>query len=174
MEDITINIPGFIKAVILPEESGVYKCTSQNTGKSFYILVEDSCPDDYRIKWLGEDGIYKFGSFPKYRTETNTNKEGVLVDVFNYSLSEAATRSKLISKDNQKKITLTKKSVPTDIFLMYMDLAKSVKVYLNVGDLITDKWIEVKVRWQPVFVSKKEMHDIVIELSLPEDYIQVL
>lgn len=170
MNDIVFPNATFQKAVICPEEEGIYKATIN--GKSFYILVEDSCINDIRIKWLGVDGIYKHGTFLWTTQEKWNSKESGEVEVFNNSLSEAVARASVISKDNTRTITLHKTACPNDIFKMYMDLSKSPKVYLNVGDLLNDIWIEIKVKWQPILNLKKSHHTFSIDIELPEDYIQ--
>ena len=172
MNDIVFPNSTLQKAVIYPEESGIYKATIN--GKNFYVIVEDSCVSDIRIKWLGENGFYKHGTFSIYTSEKHSSKEGVSVEIFNYSLSEAVAKSSLVSKSNQRTLTLQKKNVRKDIYKMYIDLAKSPKVYLNLGDLRVDKWIEVSVKWTPNLIYKKEFQDISIEVDLPEDYIQKL
>lgn len=174
MDNINLGVTtAFYKAVILPEESGIYKATTDD-GTNFYVIVEDSCADDIQIKWLGAKGIYKHGIFSKYITEKQTSIEGIKIEVYNYSLSTAKAISSLISKSNQRTLILKKKTVQRSIFELYLDLAKSPKVYLNLGSQIEDIWVEVTVKWNPVLSTKKEFQDITIEVELPEDFIQRL
>jgi len=174
IEEIDLGVStGFFKAVIFPTEEGVYKATT-NEGTNFYVIVEDSCIDDVRVKWLGENGMYKHGTFSQWHTEKQTSKEGISIGIFNDSLSTASARESVVLKTNQRTLSLVKKNVRKDIYLMYLDLAKSPKVYINVGDLLTDKWIEVGVKWSPSTIAYKNFQDIVLEIEFSEDYIQKL
>lgn len=173
MNSITFSTSEMWKAAILPSETGIYKA-SKSGATSFYVIVEDSSLDDIRVKWLGSNGFYKHGTFLKWTTEKQNAKEGFLVEVYNTSLSEAKARRSLVSKTNQRTLTLIKKAVEREIYDLYLDLAKSPKVYLNVGDWLNDKWIEVTVKWQPIKIERKTLHDITIEVEMPEDFIQKL
>ena len=178
MDSINLSsTTAFYKAVITPDEAGYYKATVNDGGGNsyyFYVIVEDSCLDDIRVKWLGEQGIYKYGTFSEYKTEKHSAKKGLSVDVFNYSLSSAVARSSIVSKTNQRTWTLQKKTVPKEVYQLYLDLAKSPKVYLNVGDYVTDKWIEVSVKWTPSLLTKKDFQNITLDIEFPEDYVQNL
>lgn len=165
----------FTKAAIFPTEAGVYLVEDvAGVLPSSYLIVEDSCSDDIRVKWLSSDGIYRHGSFSKYATRQTTGKDGNEVNIFNYSLSTAQRTKSLISKSRQDSMQLQKFKVSKLIYDIYRDLATSPKVYLNIGTLINAKWVEVKIAWTPETNYKKEFYDIKLTVTLPEHFKQML
>lgn len=176
MDNIQFTGSGkFKKAAIRPTEAGVYRADDVNEVKpSFYIIVEDSCIDDIRLKWLGNDGLYKFGTFSYFKTTSIKATKGEFINVINYSLSTAKAKKKLNSNIGQETWTLKKQQVPTYVYEFYKDLATSVKVYLNIGNLTTDKWIEVEVDFTPTIKSKNNFHNIELTINLPQQFGQTL
>ncbi len=177
---IVLPSVGFYKIPITGNnESGVYKVNIRDTNisgaimQTHYIIVEKTCIDDIQIKWLAKDGFYKFGTFNKYTNNNRKTKDGLEVPTYFTAFSDTLTRNSLITKTQQKGITLNKAQVATDTLEYYLDLACSPKVYLNIGTIAVANWVEVKVNWQPSYNANNNFHKISVNIQLPESYIQI-
>ena len=177
----SVDQSAFIKVPIVgnPTE-GLYKVNVRDTNisgtilQTHYIYVEASCIDDIHIKWLAKDGYYKFGTFSKFQNSYNKIKQGQTIPTYFTQLSETKSRETVLTKELQKGLELSKNRVDSNKLDYYLDLASSPKVYMNIGDVVTDNWIEVQVQWSPSYSFKTNFHNIKVKFNLPKSYIQQL
>jgi len=132
-------------------------------------LTEIHCENDYFLKWLDRDGIYRFGTFNSYATASTKVGEAVKTDNYIEYLSGADARSTVHSRAIDPTLALHKRRVSSEIYNHYESLAGSPKVYLQNGDGV---WREVVVEWNSSRVQDRNFHDIDIIIYLGSDYIQ--
>jgi hypothetical protein len=140
--------------------------------QSHYIIVEPSCVDDICLKWLAKDGFYKFGTFSKYVTKSESTKDGLKVPTYFTALSDTLSNERITTKELQKSLRLGKQQVSNLALDYYSDLGSSPKVYLDTTGL--GDWIEVFVNWNPSYGTKKKYRTIFIDVNLPKSYNQIL
>jgi hypothetical protein len=145
--------------------------------QTHYIIIEDMCEDDIRIKWLSKEGFYKYGVFSQYLKSNRKIKDGLKVPVYFTEMYDQKANENIITKELQIGLRLRKLQTGTTKLEYYLDLASSPKVYLNIGTqtyLRSPDWLQVNVKWNPNYFVKKNFHDIVIDVYKPKSYIQQL
>jgi hypothetical protein len=120
---------------------------------------------------LSKEGFYKFGTFGRFYNKSTQSKDGLIVDKSMTSFLLEQSRERVITKERTDSLTLYKQQVSREIVEYYRDLLGSPLVYANLG--VYD-WIEVKINGSFSINTKKNFHNLQIELILPDSYCQEL
>lgn len=128
------------------------------------IKPRTECGNFVQIKWLDENGQYRFFPFIESRKETFEVKDIGEISIFNTSLVGALSATKIVAKDVSKKITLYQTNVTPEERGILSGLYKSIDVYVSYG--ISDVWQRVKVKGEANSIIPKNNRLNNIELTV--------
>ena len=139
------------------------------------IEIKDFCEGSKRIKFLNKDGQYRFVVFNKYYEINDKPKEIGKVNNIITSLLSSQTAEKSVGYKNERKLDLVSESISQDELNVFKDLWTSPRVYLYIGDGLTDEisdWVEVTIQTKnPITkIPKGSYTDIKLSAILPKHY----
>lgn len=139
------------------------------------IIIKDWCEGNKRIKFINKDGQYRFLSFNRYFEGKDKVKELGKVNKLMTSLLDSQSSESSIGNKNDRTLSLRSDDISEDELLILNDLWASPRIYLYIGDGITEEkkdWIEVTIKAKkPILNIKKGSYtDILIDLTLPKHY----
>ena len=156
-----------------------------NTTISFYIngalavthsiVVKPYCTGEKLIKYLDKDGQYRFYPFNKYYEERIDAKLIGKTNEFITSILTAQSNEKNIGYKSTKTLSLIATGVSSDELALLSELYDSPRVYLYIGDGITDlekDWLLVTVVKNDGVVKRRKANfgQFSIDIELPEHF----
>lgn len=126
------------------------------------IKPRSECGNFIQLRWLDNNGQYRFFSFIESRKESFEVKEIGSLSIFNISLVGALGASKVITKDVTKKVTLYQTNVTPEERQILAGLYTSIDVSMSYG--FTDVWQRVETKGDANFIIPKNNRLSNIEL----------
>jgi len=139
------------------------------------IEVRAYCDESKRLKFLNKDGQYRFATFNRFYETKDKPKEIGRANKIISSLLSSQSDTESIGYKNDKTISLTADDISQTELLVLKDLWTSPRVFLYVGDGVTDTeedyiQVEVKVKNPINRISKGSFIDIKLDVILPRHY----
>jgi hypothetical protein len=128
------------------------------------IKPRSVCGDFVQIKWLDNNGQYRFFPFLENRKENINVKELGELSVFNVSLVGALSKSKIVSKDVTKNITLYQINVTSEERKILETLYSSIDIYMSYG--VSNVWQRIKLKGDAPVILPKNDKTSTIELNV--------
>ena len=139
------------------------------------IVIKDWCEDNKRIKFLNRDGQYRFTSFNRFYEYADKPKQIGKVNKLITSLLDSQSDTDSVGVRNERMLYLTADDISEAELNIMKDLWTSPRVFLYVGDGITDvesDYVQVIIKAKnPVNnIPKGSYIDLRIEVKLPKHY----
>lgn len=157
------------------QEKKIYFFRNTTLIKTVTFSIRSFCSTQKLIKYLDRQGQYKFYAFNKfYEIKNNPRLLGKTNEVIT-SILTAQTNSKSLGFKDEKTISLVAEDVSESDLTLLEDLFISPRVYLYIGDGISDTasdWLQVDIKpqSQPIRRKKASSGKINIDIALPEQF----
>lgn len=173
---------GYYRYKLIPTEVGESEVKFYKNGSldlTCKIIAKELCGDYKILKYLDQDGKYRFYPFNKYYNKQDAPKQIGTINKTIESLLTSQSDSKNIGYNNTRSLTLTADYVTNDEMELLSSLFLSPAVYLYIGngqdDDYTNTWLQVTVKGDGVIKqNKKNARKLTVEVTLPEFYTQTL
>lgn len=138
------------------------------------IVPITTCAGDLILKYIDKNGQYRFYPFNKFYKTFDTPRSIGATNKFITSILTDQTNKQNIGYRNERKMNLTA-DVPNDELEKLIDIYTSPRIYLYVGDGITDiasDWLEIGIEVSDPVVRRRKSNTgrIDITLTLPENF----
>lgn len=141
------------------------------------VVVRNFCKGkSIYLKYLSNDGRYKFISFCKYSINNHSGESLGSISRLTTDLYSGKSSSEQIGYDKSSSITATVTNVGFDEFKEISDVVTSSKVYMQVNensDSINDSeenWILVTVDGNMQYNTKNPSQNFILNINLPKQY----
>lgn len=142
------------------------------------VKVRETCTGWRQLKWLDENGQYRFFAFTEFYKVTDSPKQIGQSSNFITSLFDSQTNAKNIGQSNERSILLRAVNVTSEERSILASLAVSPRVYLYTGDFTKDEssdYIQVTVKTDGVAKNEKgRPGNFEVTVALPKYYTQTM
>jgi hypothetical protein len=168
-EGATTYAVGFVRKKIQPTTEGITTESIYIDGveKPHNVKVRQWCTGDQLIKYLDNNGQYRFFPFTKYyQRRSNPDPIGTISEIV-LSLADDPGDTREIGYKNKNILTLSQSQLNSTEKALLEDLYNSKEVYLLVGA----KYVRVIVRGDNISrLPKANFSDLIIQVELPQSY----
>jgi len=138
------------------------------------IKARETCTGWRQLKWLDENGQYRFFAFSELYQIKNNSKSLGLASSFITSLFDSQSESKNIGQSNEQILILRAVNVTSEERLILSSLATSPRIYLYTGDFTKDEksdYVLVTVKTDGVIRNEKQRpNNFEVTVTLPKHY----
>ena len=138
------------------------------------VYAKEFCSNFKILKYIDRCGRYRFFPFnDKWQIKNAVSTKGTILN-FVTSIKDSQTDAFQLGYKNVRTLSLTAGNVSSDELDKLADIYSSPRVYLYVGEGVTDEvndWVLVTITGDGISRRKKDKHAKVnIEVTLPETY----
>lgn len=155
-----------------------------NTDVTFYvnglpfvthrIKARETCTGWRQLKWLDENGQYRFFAFSELYQIKDSPKQIGSASAFIASLFDSQSDTRNIGQSNDRTMTLRAVNVTAEERLILSSLATSPRVYLYTGDFTKDEksdYVLVAVKVDGIVRTEKQRaNTFEVTVTLPKHY----
>ena len=103
------------------------------------VLARETCTEWKQLKWLDQDGQYRFFAFLDLHSIKDSPKQIGQTSQFITSLFDSQSDTKSIGQTNERSLTLRATNVTASERLILSSIFTSPRVYLYTGDFSKDE-----------------------------------
>ena len=142
------------------------------------VLARETCTGWRQLKWLDDNGQYRFFAFLELYSIKDTSKSIGKTSNFIDSLMSTQSDTKNIGQSTDRNLILRAINVTSEERAILSSLGSSPRVFLYVGDFTKDEkvdYVQVEVKTDGVALKEKQRpSNFEVTVMLPKRYNQTM